>query len=371
MQSLREIMQMLRASPVFVLAVLITLGLAGLNGLMVVLMNLAPDVLPRGFAQMGHFSGLDHRVHDLTFGFLFVPTVVGMLAQLRRPAKNVAGQLITLVPLVGLVLTLVLTFVLSNNANVVQPPWLTVGAAALIASVLHPAGRNFFRSFNIARINWVMLSLVMVAAVPLLVFASTNIGRQGTVNDDHAALGHYGFMAAFAVTVIGVGLLASLRPDGWRVTAWVAGLLPALLGIASVLYPDVSTSLGLVWALAAIVWGIGFVAAAELIPMAVPAPSPAAGVAPDRGSPPGPPRWVQLSGVIGLLAVLLFVSRIFTGGGSGGGPGGHTPPAGVTTASGDAGVGDGEDDDRAGAPPTSVPESGEADGHTPPIQHGP
>jgi hypothetical protein len=99
---------------------------------------------------------------------------------------------------------------------------------------------------------------------PLLAFASTNIGLQGTVTDEHAALGHYGFMAAFSFTVIGVGLLASFRSDGWRLTAWVAGLLPALLGLTSVVFPDVGSSLGLVWSVAAVAWGVGFVAAAEL-----------------------------------------------------------------------------------------------------------
>lgn len=107
-------------------------------------------------------------------------------------------------------------------------------------------------------------ALVGVATVPLLRFASTNIGLQGTVPDEHFVQGHYGFMAAFAFTVIGVGLLASVRPDGWRLTAWVAGILPALLGLTSLVYPDASSSLDQGWALAAIAWGAVFVAIAEL-----------------------------------------------------------------------------------------------------------
>lgn len=60
----------------------------------------------------------------------------------------------------------------------------------------------------------------------LLAFASTNIRLQTTVADSHAAAGHYAFMAAFGFTVVAVALLASLRPDGWRLTAWVAGEPP-------------------------------------------------------------------------------------------------------------------------------------------------
>ncbi|MGH8913491.1 MAG: hypothetical protein ACRDZM_03145, partial [Acidimicrobiia bacterium] len=59
-----------------------------------------------------------------------------------------------------------------------------------------------------------------------------------------------------------VGLLASLQPIGWRLTAWVAGLLPALLGVTSLVYP-VTSSLSLPWAIAAMAWGIAFVAMAE------------------------------------------------------------------------------------------------------------
>lgn len=263
MDALRDIVHTLRASPLFALALLLTLAAAGFNGLMVSLMMLELD-LPGAFGQMTHFTEERHRTHDLTFGFLFVPAVVGILAQFRRPSRNVAGQLMALIPSVGLLLTLLLTLVFTNNTRVLQPPWVTVGAAALIAMSLHPAGRDFFRSFSVSRVNSVMLALVIIAAVPLLVYASTNIGLQGTVTDDHAAAGHYGFMAAFSLTVIGVGLLASLRPDGWRLTAWVGGLLPALLGLTSLIYPDSTSSLGTIWALAAIVWGALFVAAAEL-----------------------------------------------------------------------------------------------------------
>src|SRR5262249_32265882 len=92
----------LRASPVFALAVLVTLGLAGLNGLMVLLMQLQP-----GFMGMAHFSQEYHRVHDLTFSFVFLPAIVGMLAQLRRPSENVAGQAMAVNPGAALVLVVV------------------------------------------------------------------------------------------------------------------------------------------------------------------------------------------------------------------------------------------------------------------------
>jgi hypothetical protein len=111
MLALREVMQSLRASPAFGVAVLLTLALAGLIGLMTFVMILQP-----GFLGMGHFSEPSHRVHDLTFGFLMATAVVGILAQLRRPSKNVAGQLMALVPWVALLLATVL----SADADVIR-----------------------------------------------------------------------------------------------------------------------------------------------------------------------------------------------------------------------------------------------------------
>ncbi|MBI2648212.1 MAG: hypothetical protein HYW93_00960 [Thaumarchaeota archaeon] len=126
--------------------------------------------------------------------------------------------------------------------------------------------------------------------------------------------------------------MASLRPDGWRLTAWVAGLLPALLGLASVVFPDLSSSLGLVWGVAAIAWGVGFVAAAELTrkhgedshmtdlpPTQTPTGDTGddAGVGPGRGSTTSTPRWVYVFGIIVIILAVLFVILHLTGGGFG------------------------------------------------------
>jgi hypothetical protein len=351
-------MRSLRDYPGFALAVLITLGLAGLIGLMVFLMQVLG-----GFLGMAHFTEPQHRTHDLTYGFLFTTAVVGLLAQLRRPARNVAGMLMALLPWAGLLLAAVL----STDAGVIRSAERMLVAAGTVGAVLlHPARREFLRSFSVSRINQVMLALVIIAAVPLVAFAFTNIGLQGTVPDDHAVMGHYGFMAAFGFTVIGVGLLASLRPDGWRLTAWLAGILPALLGLASMVYPDASSSLGLAWALAAIAWGVVFVAAAELT-KAVDSSNLLGSLLGSRGiskvetrvgpgresttsevaetaatrergetymadAPRSPdskphttPRWVKVFAIIGLVLVLLVVGLLLFGPETFGPGGGHGP----------------------------------------------
>jgi hypothetical protein len=262
MRLLRDALRSLRAWPVFGFYTLLALGVAAYIGGVVFLMNAAPDVLPGALAQMSHFGDQLHRIHDLAYGFIFTIGVVGVAAQLRRPETNVAGMAMALVPWAALLLAALLSD--SYAGMVERNPWYPLAVVTLIALLVHPAGRGFVRSFGVSRINWTMLALVGLAAVPLLSFASTNLRLQETVTDQHAGMGHYGFMAAFSYTVLGVGALASLRPDGWRLTAWAAGLLPALLGVSSLLYADLSSSLDRGWALMAIVWGAAFVAAAVL-----------------------------------------------------------------------------------------------------------
>jgi hypothetical protein len=316
-----EVKRSFRASPGFSIAVLITLGLAGLIGLMTLLMSILG-----GFLGMAHFTEPQHRIHDLTYGFLFTTAVIGLLAQIRRPSKNVAGMLMALIPWVGLLLAAALS---AEPGVIRSAERMLVGAGTVIATVLHPARREFFRSFSVSRISRIMFGLVIAAAVPLLAFASTNLGLQGTATNEHAGMGHYGFMAAFSFTIIGVGLVASLRPAGWGVAAWVAGVLPALLGVASVVFPDVDSSLGLAWALAAIAWGVVFIGASVLVKNAE-VRTQTSGVEEGAGDqraedeemlmaePPshakvGMPRWLKVSLIIVAVLAVLVVVLMLTG----------------------------------------------------------
>lgn len=251
-----ELIPVLRASPVFALVVLVTLALFALLGVVLVQNDL--------IGGHTHFREHHHRIHDLTFAFLFATAAVGLLAQLLCPSKNVAGQLMALIPWLALGIVFALTeYWVARGTGFVMVATALFGALTLNATIFHPTGRDLLRSFDASRVDRVMLTLIAVAAVPLLAFALTNIELQRSAADDHAELGHYGFMAAFSFTVVGAGTLASLRPNGWRLTAWVTGLLPALLGLSSMVFSDVGSSLGLVWAIAAVAWGAMFVGAAE------------------------------------------------------------------------------------------------------------
>ena len=235
---------------------------------------------------MGHFgfvyTGETHDLlHELIFALIVGMAAVGLLTQLRKPFENFAGQLVALIAWIAMILTAAIT-----GNFVPQPLFIIFGGLTILATVLHPKGRGLFNWFSTARINRALAGLVIIAAIPLLILAFTNINLQiaggGTAgffdhrpptknvvagNDHdqgHSTPGHYRNLAALSLIIILVGLLASFRPSGWRIAARVAGSLPILLGLASIILPKAESSLGIVWGLVAIIWGIAFITTAEL-----------------------------------------------------------------------------------------------------------
>jgi hypothetical protein len=358
MSAFREVLRSLRASPVFGLYVLVTLGIAGVIGSMVGVMQVQP-----GFLGMAHFTDPSHRVHELTYAFLFAVAVIGLLAQLRQPSRNLAGMLMAVVPWLGLLLAAVLA---ADARVILSTERLLVATGTVMAAVLHPAARSYVRSFSVARVNRVMLALTIVAAVPLLAFAWTNVGLQRASLDDHAAQAHYGFMAAFGFTVVALGLLSSLRLDGWWLPAWVASALPLLLGLASLVYSGNASSLGVVWALAAIGWGLMFVAAAErtqepdsptllgsrrLVPLRRSegaASESATHATADLRPADRTPRWLNVLGLVALVPIALFFALPLLAGGP---PGGHLPGQGPGQGTGPPGAASPGPDHEGNPPP--------------------
>ncbi|MDP3794870.1 MAG: hypothetical protein Q8R13_03010 [bacterium] len=415
-------------------------------------------------SDMGHFSFINtgdthNLVHELVFALIVGTAAVGLLSQLWKPKEHFAGQLVALIAWVAMIVIAAVT-----NNWVPQPLYLIFGGLTIIATILHPAGLGLFNWIRAAKVNKILLTLVIVAAVPLTVFAATSINlqtggegitigidinhqgpamhggssadnqelsqgkslndtdndaaarmqavnqrkqqyggytvaqaeREGYVLDpfclnaesfgqpaergamgyhatneallagpidanrpqalmfdadgrvlgveyeiiaemvseppqlfgqifkklpphpgvvhehyalhvwfidnpngqfadfnpdvncpsgstppadsggitmdneaghddqEHINAGHYRNMAAVGFIIILLGLLASFRPQGWRVAAWIAGFLPIFLGLASIVLPNAESSLGLGWGIAAIVWGTVFIAAAEL-----------------------------------------------------------------------------------------------------------
>lgn len=215
-----------------------------------------------------------HRIHDLSFSLVFWTIVIGMAAQLRSPRRNVGGQLMAVVPFVVLVVTFALTGVWD-----MLPMIAIMGSFVAVATLLHPSGLDLLRWPDASQVSRGLLALVVVAALPVLLFSAGQVdlqtadhsqhdhaegGPDAAEHEEHAEVGHFMLQAAFGFLLLAVGLLASLRPPGWWLPAGYTGVAASLFGIASVVYPTHASSVGMVWGVAAVAWGLAFLAASGL-----------------------------------------------------------------------------------------------------------
>lgn len=203
------------------------------------------------------YSGDDtiHRIHDLAWGGMGgILFAVGALTLLRRPAQKVAPMQ----QIVAVQVAFILAFALATDFD----PFVLIFVVVIGAmAVLHPAREQLLRA---GRPSPVLAGLTVLAAIPLIGYAlgQGELARADTVSE-HADLNHWTGMAALAFALILVGLVASFRAKGRRITAWGAGAAAALFGLGSLIYPDAPSSAGEAWGIVAIAGGLLFVAAAE------------------------------------------------------------------------------------------------------------
>lgn len=201
----------------------------------------------------GWFATLDggsHRVHDLSWGVLEgVVIFVGLAASLWRPQRRPAAYQQALVGLGALLLTMGLI----RETDVAT---LVVGAVIVAAALLHPA-REQLRELG----PWDRPSLIVavLTAPPLLWYAvgQAALQRNGTPSDPHVEMAHYAGTAAVAIALAGMMALSASQRPGQRIVAasTVVGL--AVLGSASLLWPELSSSFGVIGGSAALAAAAG------------------------------------------------------------------------------------------------------------------
>jgi hypothetical protein len=254
---------------------------------------------PMVFAVLGWFleqeTAVSHRIHETAFGFIFVVSFVGLLVQLRRPERKPAAMYMVAVPIWFLAAAVL---VVDRAPDPIVFLFIVI-PGALIA--LHPARDRILRPER--RVSPPMLGLALVAALPLTVFAITEVrlgfeaseaGRAAfeelpeDLEDDEFEeelerrlrrltdsaeeletarhFGHWSAMGGFALSVAALAVIASLRSaGGWRLLAWGAGLALCVYGVASLIAPNDASAAHTVWAVLAVGWGVAFVVVAERI----------------------------------------------------------------------------------------------------------
>jgi hypothetical protein len=207
----------------------------------------------------GWTSSLDHGthvVHDLAHvshtALLIGPALVAVLLGLGR-----ATGLSTVLAAFVLPLPVAVLGGLMTAAEAVVP---VVGIAVLVA--LHPDRGRMLKG---ARPNPLLLAMTAVAAVPLAVYGARQLDLQATlpVTEPHAAVGHWAGMAFWALALVCLAALTSLRVPVWRLPLYSGAAAVALVATASLVHPAMPSSLGTTGALAAVAGTAAFVLVAE------------------------------------------------------------------------------------------------------------
>ena len=110
----------------------------------------------------------------------------------------------------------------------------------------------------------ILLVLVLAAAAPLIAYALGQAELQRTDStSSHDAFFHWVETSFYAIAVLGLGLLAALRPGTYRAAAWSGGLALGVLGVASLMFGGYASSLPDPWPWVAIAGGTAFISVAE------------------------------------------------------------------------------------------------------------
>ncbi len=221
------------------------------------------------------FYEVPHRLHEFAAQLIWWPIMLGLVAHLYAPRRWPAGILVALWGILSVLIAIAVT-----GSFALLPIIGFVGVPILLATLLHPSGRGLVAELTEAGPNKLLLGLVVLAAIPLLAFGAQQVGLQtgaieaahghagaghdAEVHEAHVKYHHFMFVTGWIVGVLGLGLLASLQPAGWRLAAWIGGAMVGVYALGAILAPAAASNPGLLWNLAAVVWAVVFVGAAEM-----------------------------------------------------------------------------------------------------------
>jgi hypothetical protein len=162
----------------------------------------------------------DTQVSDVGYGALAGLVIpVGLLAQLHRPARRVAGvQQVAAAALACLV-----AGTLARERPLLVAGGIVAGAVVLVAA-LHPARRSLLAR---PRPSIPLLVLALAACLPgsqyVLHMACNE--RDGVLPADaHLGLQHWAALAAAALAVLFTALVAAVRTEGFAIPAFTASV---------------------------------------------------------------------------------------------------------------------------------------------------
>jgi hypothetical protein len=198
-----------------------------------------------------------HRWHDASIAaFLCILQLGSLLAAIVRPRQT---PLLVQSSLAGFVILAGFTLYPLNGPALA----IAIVSGGLIFAT-YPATRALLILRADGKLQRPLLALAIVATVPLLLDAWTNIRLQQIDMSEHATHRHWHGVAAVALALMVTGYLVASQRQGWQVLGAVLGLTYLYLGMAALLIPNHDGSWGVVGGSFSLAGGVAFIVATAL-----------------------------------------------------------------------------------------------------------
>ncbi len=200
--------------------------------------------------------GASEAVHVVGALCLFAIVTVGIVVALASPRSSITAVRQVIAVAVSMLAAAAIVGDPDNYGGQAGPfdfaymIWL---APPLIFAVVHPARRRVATEHHW---NIMMLLIAVVIAGPLLMYGLDEALLQRNSwppkSDPHHN-SHWFTMAALSFTMALLGLMAAWGGAGRYVAGYAAAAALAVVGVASAVYPDMPSSFGRGWGVAAVV----------------------------------------------------------------------------------------------------------------------
>ena len=224
-----------------------------------VLMWLPDATLQSVFGEQGSedLDFLAFRVQFFAVAVAAWTVVLGLLAQLVRPARQAAGMAQSW----GAAATMAAMLAAAGAFGLED---VVVLLAVTVVLLLHPARAQLLPGPR--RLDRWQGAVLLVGALPWLAAsgawlaqARDSAGLPGAAGVSAAGL--WGALATVPVLIVVTALIATGDKPGWRLPAWTSALAAVALGAHALVFSDSDGALPIPAAVAAVVWGAAFVAA--------------------------------------------------------------------------------------------------------------
>lgn len=201
-------------------------------------------------------ADLEFRVQFYAVGVAAWTVVLGLVAQLVRPARHVAGM----AQAWAAAATMAVMLAVVGAFGVVD---VVILLAVTVVAALHPSCTLLLaRPWRLDR--W-QGGVLLVGALPWLVAAGVwtaqardSAGQPGTA--DVSAVELWGVLATVPVLILLTALIGASDKPGWRLPAWTSVVAATALGAHALVFSGSDGALPVPAAVAALVWSAAFAA---------------------------------------------------------------------------------------------------------------